>query len=263
MSALATRAAPTLRRRGVLVVAVLLAIALAAWIITVDRMAGMDGGPGTDLGSLAWFTGVWVTMMAAMMLPAAAPAVRMFALAARRPSDTGAFVAGYLLVWTAFGVLAYGVDRAIAGLHPGVLAWSRGGPWFAGGAVIAAALWQLAPLKRVCLRHCRSPMHLLLARWRPGRAGALRMGATHGTYCAGCCAGLMLALFAVGVMSLTWMVVVSAVVFAEKVLPGGERLSRLVAVALTAFGLWIALAPASVPGLTTPGAMGTMSPAPS
>jgi predicted metal-binding membrane protein len=240
------------RGRGMLVVLVLLAAALLAWVATARRMSGMDAGPGTDLGALGWFIGVWATMMAAMMLPSAAPAVRLFALAARRPSLTGAFVAGYLAVWSAVGLLAYGADRALAALHPGVLAWDRGGPWFAGGAVLIAALWQLTPLKQVCLRHCRSPLHFLLARWRPGHAGALRMGATHGAWCTGCCWALMLSLFAVGVMSLRWMVVVSAIVFAEKVLPGGERVSRGIAAALAVVGICIALAPGSVPGLTQP-----------
>jgi predicted metal-binding membrane protein len=179
--------------------------------------------------------------------------VRLFGLAARRPALTVAFAAGYLAVWVAFGLLAYGVDRLLVALDPGVLAWDRGGPWFAGGAILAAAVWQVTPLKRVCLRHCRSPLHFLLARWRPGATGALRMGATHGAYCAGCCWALMVLLFAVGVMSISWMLVVTAIVFAEKVLPGGERLSRALAIGLAALAVWVALAPASVPGLTIPG----------
>jgi predicted metal-binding membrane protein len=169
---------------------------------------------------------------------------------------TGCFVSGYLGVWIAFGLLAYAIYRAVAAFGPGALAWDRRGPWIAGAAVIAAGAYQLTPLKRACLRHCRSPLHFLLARWRPGRLGALRMGATHGAYCTGCCWALMLVLFAVGVMSVFWMLVVTGIVFAEKVLPAGERLSRALAVALVALGLWIASAPATVPGLTTPPAAG-------
>jgi predicted metal-binding membrane protein len=240
-------------RRGLAAAVAVVAGALVAWIVTVDRMAGMDAGPGTPLGRIGWFTGVWATMMAAMMLPSAAPAVLLFSRTAKRPLMTIAFVAGYLGVWIAYGLLAYAVYRLVARLDPGFLAWDRAGPWIAGGAVIAAGLYQLTPLKRVCLRHCRSPLHFLLARWRPGRLGAVRMGAQHGLYCAGCCWALMLVLFAVGVMSVFWMAVVTAVVFVEKVLPGGERLPRAVAVALVALGLWIAVAPASVPNLTEPG----------
>ena len=137
-------------------------------------------------------------------------------------------------------------------LDPGFLAWDRQGPIIAGMAVVAAGVYQLTPLKRVCLRHCRSPLHFVLHRWREGRLGALRMGLEHGAWCVGCCWGLMLILFALGVMSLTWMVIVAGLVFAEKVLPFGARLPRVLAVCLIALGVWIAVAPASVPGLTQP-----------
>jgi predicted metal-binding membrane protein len=218
-------------------------------------MTGMDAGPGTDLGGLGWFIGVWATMMAAMMLPSAAPVVMLAHRTARGGPSTAVFVVGYLAVWTAFGLVAWGLYRAIHAWNPGFLAWDGGGPWVAGGAIVAAGLYQLSPLKRVCLRHCRSPLHFLIGRWRPGRLGALRMGAEHGAYCAGCCVGLMLVLFAVGVMSIFWMLIVAAVIFAEKVLPGGERTARVLAVALVALGLWIAVAPSSVPGLTQPSSM--------
>jgi predicted metal-binding membrane protein len=122
----------------------------------------------------------------------------------------------------------------------------------AGAAVAAAGLYQLTPLKQVCLRHCRSPLHFLFTGWRDGPAGAVRMGVAHAAYCVGCCAGLMVVLFAVGVMSLLWMTVVAAVIFAEKVVPHGESVARAVALALVALGLWIAIAPGSVPGLTDP-----------
>ena len=99
-------------------------------------------------------------------------------------------------------------------LDLGFLGWDEEGPLVAGAVIAAAGLYQLTPLKSVCLRHCRSPLHFVLHGWRDGRAGAVRMGATHGLYCVGCCWGLMLALFALGVMSLFWMAVVAAVIFA-------------------------------------------------
>ena len=115
-----------------------------------------------------------------------------------------------------------------------------------------AARGPTAPLfKRVCLRHCRSPLHVCCS-LAAGRAGAWRMGAEHGGFCVGCCWALMLVLFAVGVMSVFWMAVVAAVVFAEKVLPAGDRLTPLLAVALVALGVWIAVAPGGVPHLTQP-----------
>ena len=114
-------------------------------------------------------------------------------------------------------------------------------------------MYQLTPLKRVCLRHCRTPLSFLMHHWREGPGGAVRMGIVHGGWCIGCCWALMVVLFAVGVMSITWMVVVAAIVFAEKVLPVGERMAQALAVVLIALGIWVAVAPRSVPGLTRPG----------
>ncbi len=237
-------------RRGAPVAAAAVGLALVAWIVTLDRMQGMDAGPGTDLGEVGWFLGVWTTMMAAMMLPSAAPMLTVFARTARNGAHTAAFAAGYLLVWAAYGALAYALYRAIAALDLSFLSWDEGGRYVAGGAVLMAAVYEVTPMKAVCLRHCRSPVGFVMTRWRPGAKGALRMGAGHGLWCAGCCWALMVALFAVGVMSVLWMAIVAAIVFAEKVLPGGERTTRAVAVGLLALGLWIAFAPASVPGLT-------------
>ena len=228
----------------------LLGVALVAWIVTLQRMRGMDAGPGTDLGALGWFLGIWVTMMAAMMLPAAAPTVLLFARVRRR-AHTTMFVLGYLLAWTGYGVAAYALYRAFRAVAPGFVAWDDRGPWVAGAALAFAGLYQLTPLKTACLRHCRSPLHVLIG-GRPGPLGAVRMGIEHGGYCVGCCTGLMVALFALGVMSLLWMAVVTVAIVAEKALPGGERLGRVVAVALVAAGLWVAVSPATVPGLTQP-----------
>jgi predicted metal-binding membrane protein len=248
------------RLNPISVAAILLGAALVAWIVIFERMDGMDGGPGTDLGGLGWYLGVWVTMMAAMMLPSVAPMVLGFARVSRHRAEQGRaafvptwiFVAGYLLAWTGYGLVAYGVFRAITAIDGGFLAWDEGGPWVAGGAIALAGLYQLTPLKEVCLRHCRTPLHFLLHGWKEGRLGALQMGLVHGAYCVGCCWGLMIVLFALGVMSLTWMAVVAGIIFAEKVLPFGFRLTRAFAVAFVALGIWIAAAPDSVPGLTQP-----------
>jgi predicted metal-binding membrane protein len=237
-------------RERTTLVAVLLGAALVAWIVTVGRMRGMDAGPGTALGTFGWFLGIWVTMMAAMMLPATAPTVLLFA-SVRRRGETWAFVVGYGLAWTAYGVVAYGIYRLIRAAAPSFLAWDAQGPWVAGGALVVAGIYQLTPLKSACLRHCRSPLHLLLG-GRPGRLGAVWMGVQHGAVCVGCCIGLMLALFALGVMSLLWMAVVAIAILAEKVLPGGERFARGLAIVLIGLGVWVALAPDSVPGLIQP-----------
>jgi predicted metal-binding membrane protein len=237
--------------RPVAAAAAVLAAALVAWIVTLDRMGGMDAGPGTDLGDLGWFLGVWATMMAAMMLPATAPVVALFAKTSSA-ARTVAFVGGYLAVWVAYGLAAYGLYRAVAAVDPAFLAWDEAGRYVAGCAVVAAGLYQLTPLKAVCLEHCRSPMHVLLARWRPGSHGAAATGVEHGAWCAGCCWALMVVLFAVGVMSLFWMAVVAALILGEKALPRGDRLPKALGVGLVALGIWIAAAPGSVPNLTEP-----------
>ena len=260
MEAASVRERSLLRLSPGAVAAALLGLTLAAWILTFDRMRGMDAGPGTDLGGLGWFLGIWVTMMAAMMLPSVAPMVLAFARVtkerARRQQaiyvPTWIFLLGYLGAWTAYGLVAYGVFRMIDAVAGSWLAWDRAGPYVAGGAIVVAGLYQLTPIKDVCLRHCRTPLHFLLHGWHEGRLGALRMGAEHGLYCVGCCWGLMIVLFSVGVMSLVWMAVIAGVIFAEKVLPWGLRLSHVLAIAFVVLGLWIAFAAGSVPGLTDP-----------
>jgi predicted metal-binding membrane protein len=241
---------------------VLAGAALATWIVVVARMRGMDAGPGTDLGALGWYVGVWVTMMAAMMLPSATPMVLLFdrVAAERRRRGvpavaTSVFVATYLAVWTAYGLVAYGLFRGVRALDIGFLEWSRGGPYVAGTLVALAGVYELTPIKNVCLRHCRSPLHYVVGHWREGVGGAIRMGAEHGTYCVGCCWALMVVLFALGVMSILWMAVVAAVIFAQKVLPHGDRFAPAFALAFVVVGIWIALSPDSVPGLTQPAPM--------
>jgi predicted metal-binding membrane protein len=226
----------------------LVAAAAAAWAVTVERMRGMDAGPGTDLGGLGWYLGIWVTMTAAMMLPSAAPAARQVARLARHV-PTVLFTAGYLAVWTGYGLVAYAVFRLVTSFDIGWLAWDQGGPYLAGGVIVAAGMYELTPLKRLSLRRCRSARH-------PG--SALRSGFAHGADCVGCSGGLMAVLFVLGVMSLFWMAVVAVAIFAEKVLPHGHRLVPLLAVALAALGIWVAVSPASVPRLTQPGASPSM-----
>jgi predicted metal-binding membrane protein len=221
---------------------VLVAGAAAAWAVTVDRMRGMDAGPGTDLGGLGWYLGIWVTMTAAMMLPSAAPAARHVAQLAQGV-PTLFFTAGYLAVWTGYGLLAYGVFRLVSSFDIGWLAWDRVGPYAAGGVIVAAGLYELTPLKRVSLRRCRSAPH----------GNAFQSGLTHGFACVGCSGALMAVLFVLGAMSLFWMAVVAVLIFAEKVLPRGPRLAPVFAMALVALGIWVAMSPTSVPGLTEPG----------
>ncbi len=224
-------------------------------------MLGMDAGPGTDPGTLGFYVVSWVVMMSAMMFPSIVPMVLAFGFVQHRRRDRGmvdrvvsslVFVAGYLLTWTAFGLLAYGLYVGIRSLSIPVLSWHRGGPYLAGGVLLAAAIYQLTPTKDACLRRCRSPLDFVLAHWLDGPAGALRMGVIHGAWCVGCCWGLMVALFALGLMSLTWMVAIAGLIAIEKLLPRKEFANHLVAITLVVLALGVSLAPQHVPGLTLP-----------
>jgi predicted metal-binding membrane protein len=249
-------------RRQLGLIGLLLGLALFGWFLTDDRMAGMDAGPGTELGSLGFYVTAWVVMMAAMMFPSMAPMVLTYDRIQRRrralgrdgagPGCTTLFVSGYLLAWTAYGLAAYALFKLFRSLSPEALSWDKGGPYVAGGVILAAAVYQLTPAKDVCLRHCRSPLDFIVGHFREGYGGALRVGFGHGAWCVGCCWALMAALFAVGVMSIGWMVFVAALIATEKLLPWKVLANRGVALLLVILGLAVALVPDRVPGLTMP-----------
>jgi predicted metal-binding membrane protein len=239
-------------RRGL--VLGLFAFAAAGWWSTADQMQGMDNGPWTGLGTFGWFLAVWVVMMAAMMFPSVAPTVALYSRMTRKRSPLSPlmFTTGYLATWAAAGVLAFVTAALVDSIWGGVLAWNRAGRWAAGAALVLAAVYQLTPLKDVCLGKCRSPLGFLLGSWREGRSGALRMGAKNGAWCVGCCWGLMVALFALGIMSLVWMAVVAGLIAVEKTLPFRRVASRGTAAVLLGLGLLVLIAPTAIPGLSTP-----------
>ena len=238
----------------------LLLLAAVAWAVTGDRMDGMDAGPGTDLGSLGFWVTAWAVMMAAMMFPSIAPMVVMQArLEEGRRLDgestagtTALFVSGYLITWAGAGLVGWAIFEAGRALDIGFLAWDSAGPYVAGGVIVVAGIYQLTPLKDACLRRCRSPLGFLLTAWRPGRLGSLQMGIEHGAWCVGCCWGLMVALFAVGVMSIGWMVMVATLIAVEKLLPWKAGANRGIALLLVALGIGVGFFAADVPGLTLP-----------
>jgi predicted metal-binding membrane protein len=241
-------------------IALLFALAALAWWFTVDRMRGMDDGPGTHLGGLGWFLGIWLVMMAAMMFPSVAPTIALYSTMTKKRSPLAplVFAAGYLVTWTAAGLAAFGMSELGRRLFGNELAWDRAGRWVAGTILVVAAAYELTPLKTVCLRHCRSPLGFLLGSWRDGLPGALQMGAKHGAWCVGCCWALMAALFALGVMSIAWMAFVAALIAAEKTLPWGRLVTYGTAAILLALGVLIVTAPNAIPGLTVPGDMSHM-----
>ena len=236
-------------------VALLFGLTALAWWSTAERMAGMDAGPGTDLGALGWFVGVWVVMTAAMMFPSVSPTVALYARMTQQRGLTRSllFASAYLLVWAAAGIAAYGLCRLGRGVLGAELAWNTGGRWFAGGLLAVGAFYELTPLKHVCLEKCRSPLGFLLGTWRDGRRGALAMGARHAAWCLGCCWALMAALFALGVMSLVWMAVVAALITLEKTLPWRRVATWGTAAVLLALAVLIIAAPHTIPGLVVPG----------
>jgi predicted metal-binding membrane protein len=232
----------------------LFGLAALGWWWMVGQMQGMDEGPWTSLGAFGWFLGVWVVMMAAMMFPSVAPTVALYSrmTKTRLPLAPAAFTAGYLLTWAAAGVAAWTIAMGISQLTGDALAWGNAGRWVAGATVIVAAVYELTPLKDVCLGKCRSPLGFLMGSWRDGLLGGLRMGAKNGAWCVGCCWALMAALFALGVMSITWMAFVAGLIAIEKTLPWRRIATYATAAVLLVLGVLILAFPHAIPWLTLP-----------
>jgi predicted metal-binding membrane protein len=253
-----------IRRDRLVVIAGLALVITLAWgwlIFGADRMApeaapGMPDMPGMAamVPPAAWglsYSGLmafmWWTMMVAMMLPGAAPTLLLFARVNRKERDnsrpyvpTGAFAAGYLVVWGGFSLLATGLQWWFEqlGLLTLMTATSM---WLGGAILIGAGAWQLTPIKSICLQHCRSPLTFLSHRWRPGRMGAFRMGLEHGAYCLGCCWFLMGLLFFGGVMNLYWIIGLASFVLLEKTVPSGNWIGRVAGLALAGWGIYLLL----------------------
>lgn len=252
------KAASRIDPREAGLVAILLVLAAASWILTSTQLSGMDMGRWTDPGPLGFFVATWVVMLAAMMFPSVAPMVVAYDRIQRHRRATGryapagvtaVFVAGYLLAWTAFGLVAYSLYMSVASLAPGLFGSDQGGRYLAAGVILIAAVYQLTPAKNVSLMKCRTPMDFILHRMRPGYRGALVMGVEHGAWCVACCWALMVALFALGVMSIGWMALIGAFIAAEKMLPWKRLANRSVAVALAVIALGVALTPAAMAGM--------------
>jgi predicted metal-binding membrane protein len=201
------------------------------------------------------FLAVWVAMMIATMFPAVAPMVLMFArigankrTAGQTAPSTWLFVTGYLLVWTALGVVAYVLAVAAEDLAGRFDVVSDNAARLGGALIVAAGAYQFSGLKDRCLTECRSPLAFVMQHWRAGRGGALLMGVHHGWHCAGCCWALMAMMFPLGMMNIAALAGVTAFVYAEKVLPGATALRRVAGVALLALGIAVLVHPALLPG---------------
>jgi predicted metal-binding membrane protein len=234
-------------------VGALFVLAAVGWWWSAGQMDGMDNGPWSGLGTFGWFLGVWVVMMAAMMFPSVAPTVALFARMSRTRTLPLVFTAGYLATWAGAGVVAFTIGLIVSRAAGDGLAWDHAGRAIAGTTLIAAAAYELTPLKNVCLGKCRSPLGTLLGSWRGGLSGALRMGVGNGAWCVGCCWALMASLFALGVMSVTWMAVVAGLIAFEKTIAWRRVATYGTALILVVLGVLVLVAPEALPGLTTPG----------
>lgn len=194
--------------------------------------------------ALAPFLGTWTLMMAAMMLPSAAPMILLHRLGAERPgrlhreARSAVFIAGYLLLWGSVGIAVWALARIAEQVVP-----PEGRAIAVALVLLAAGVYQLTPLKATCLRACRTPMDFLLTHWYRGLAGSLRLGVEHGWYCFGCCWALMAVFVAAGSMSLVWALVIASVVFVEKVASRGVGFGRALGVVLIVAAAVVAIRP--------------------
>jgi predicted metal-binding membrane protein len=225
-----------------------------AWIYPMARdMYGAMDGPAAwmmatewDARRTLWLCAMWIVMMAGMMLPSAAPMLLLYAGALRRrqvtrPLATSVYAlgAGYLLVWTLFSVAATALQRILSETFVLTPMMEPAAPSLAAVVLLFAGIYQLTPLKSVCLQTCRSPLSFLMQHWRPGVTGAFVMGVTHGRYCLGCCWALMLVLFAGGVMNIYVIAGLTIVVLIEKLAPFGGQTGRALGVGLIGFAVWV------------------------
>jgi len=223
--------------------------AMSGWFPPMSVPSSLSGEWTLSYWLIAFF--MWAAMMVAMMLPSASPMMLLYARVMRRAESEGrvmnaaapiaAFASAYLVLWILFSLLAVIAQWGLE--HFGALSAmmsARVAP-LSGGLLIAAGLYQLSPLKAVCLRHCRGPAQFIAAHWRPGLSGAWRMGLAHGAYCIGCCWMLMLLLFVGGVMNLVWIAGLTLFVAIEKLAPFGARAAKVMAALLVAGGTLLIL----------------------
>lgn len=266
MNTAATLQAGARRDRAIIALAIAGLVGLA-WYYLVSMasdMSAMGTGGKMSMGDMAspsmpmtaaWSAEnfimvavMWAVMMVGMMLPSAAPMIMMFTTVNRRKRDLGRapassfqFVGGYIAAWVLFSVAATALQWGLQSLSLLTPMMNTNSAYLGGGLFIAAGIYQLTPLKHVCLRHCRSPLHFILHRWRDGALGAFRMGAEHGAYCLGCCWFMMALLFVLGVMNIAWIAGLAALVMAEKVFPKGAWLARAGGVAMLGYGVYLVL----------------------
>lgn len=260
----ADRIESALRHDRVIVLTALGALAAVAWLYMIREARAMDAtgicrcaglvmsGPDVKpwaAGAILPLFLMWAEMMVAMMIPSAAPMILTFAMINRKRREqerpfvpTGLFLLGYLLVWTAFSLVAAVAQWTLHGAALLSPMMKSSSPLLAGALLMAAGVFQWTRWKHACLNHCRSPLQFLLHDWREGPGGALAMGVKHGAFCAGCCWFLMALLFVAGVMNMLWVAAITLLVLLEKIVPPRWRLDHGAGVVLVAWGLWVIVA---------------------
>lgn len=268
-----------LGRAGPLILASLLITAALAWVVLIDQSLGLMsapgggmemsmGGEGMDMEApaamdsstltmgmgAALFIGLWGLMMVAVMFPSAAPMILMFARVQTTRSQRGRpyvptwiFTMAYLALWVATGVVAYALAVGVDHLAQGSPWLMENGARIGGVLLLGAGIYQLTPAKEVCLEKCRSPLSFLTNSWQEGYGGAFQMGLKHGAYCIGCCWLLFLILFPLGMMNIVVVAAITALILAEKVLPAGNGVRYVAAVALIVYGAVVIAMPAALP----------------
>jgi predicted metal-binding membrane protein len=247
---------PMLQRERYLILGGLLLLSTLAWVLLIWQAHMMSNqAMGLTMGmSALLFIAIWIVMMIAMMFPTAAPMILMFnkIYASKRQQErpfvpTWVFVSAYLLVWSLCGVVAYALAVGIEQLAAQSMWLMENAARLGGVVLLLAGLYQLSPLKHICLSKCRTPFQFILGSWRDGYGGAFRMGLEHGAYCLGCCWLLFVILFPLGIMNLAVMALLAALIFAEKSLPIGRQISQLAGVGLIVYGVIVLFLPAVLP----------------
>lgn len=263
-----TGATEPLARERATILGLLAVLTVACWVALIRQAAGTGMAMGLTMGMTAGlFLAMWVVMMAAMMLPAAGPMILTFhhvQVGRRRRGQafvaTWVFVAAYLAVWAATGIVAW-LGAVAADRLADAAGWSPRAVARIGGAVIVlAGLYQLSPLKYACLAKCRTPLSFLMTSWRDGIGGAVRMGVEHGAWCLGCCWLLFVILFPLGVMSIAAMAAITLLIVAEKSLPGGRAAATVAAGALVFYGAAVLVWPTILPTFMDMGGMSRAMP---
>lgn len=252
---------PLLQRERYLILGVLLVLAAIAWVLLIWQSVTMNNqAMGLTMGmSAILFIALWVVMMVAMMFPTAAPMILMFRAvhAGKQKQEqpfvpTWIFVSAYLFVWALCGVVAYFLAVEIEQMVAQSMWLMENAARLGGIVLVGAGLYQLSPLKHICLSKCRTPLQFILGSWHDGYAGAFRMGLEHGAYCLGCCWLLFVILFPLGIMNVAVMALVTVLIYAEKSLPFGRLIGTLAGVGLIAYGALVVLVPSMLPMMQAP-----------